>query len=234
MWDAFLLSIGQLTDKRVFSVMVKVTLITIGVFAVGGVALFFFLQFLFPLIGLDQGSWIAALAGVLIAVGAGTLLFRVVAIAVLDIFTDEMVEAVEEKHYPKRAASAGRLGGWKGFKMGLRSAGRALGYNLLALPVHVVLMFTGIGPAIAFFLLNGYLLGRDLQEMVFSRHQHDPDVVNWKLETMPKLWLGIIATFLLMIPFVNFVAPLVSAAMATHLIHRGSLTFEAGPNADAG
>jgi len=233
MWDAFLLSIGQLTDKRVFSVMTKAVLITIGIFIVGGVALFFFLQFLFSRFGLEQGSWLAVAAALLIAVGAGFLLFQVVAIAVLNVFSDEMVEAVEEKHYPERAATARPLGNWKGLKMGLRSAARAIGYNILALPVYLVLLFTFVGPAIAFLILNGYLLGRDLEEMVISRHLHNPEVASWRLEKSSKLWLGMISTFLLLIPMVNLAAPLVSAAMAAHLVHRGAKKTDTLPAAQS-
>src|SRR3546814_15832969 len=54
--------------------------------------------------------------------------------------------------------------------LGLRSAGRLLLWNLLALPFYLLLMVTGIGPFILFFVINAVALGRDLGEMVAARH----------------------------------------------------------------
>ena len=54
--------------------------------------------------GVEQG-W-AGLAAVLLVPIAMWLLFRVVALAVLQFFADEVVAAVEARHYPARAAQA--------------------------------------------------------------------------------------------------------------------------------
>jgi uncharacterized protein involved in cysteine biosynthesis len=63
------------------------------------------------------------------------------------------------------------------------------------------------------------LVGRDLQDMVWLRHRRD------KAEAAPvgraERWLlGAAVTALLTVPLVNFIAPLLGAAAATHLIHR--------------
>ena len=106
--------------------------------------------------------------------------------------------------------------------MGLASVGRALGYNLLASPLYIGLLITGVGTAIAFFAVNAVLIGRDLQDMVASRHVNDfRDIENgWQLPKVQRFTLGFVITLLLAIPFVNFLAPIVGAAMATHLVHR--------------
>ena len=53
---------------------------------------------------------------------------------------------------------------------GATSAGRLIGYNLIASPLYIVLLATGVGLPIAFFAINGWLLGRDLGDMVAARH----------------------------------------------------------------
>ena len=54
-------------------------------------------------------------------------------------------------------------------RMGLASALRALVFNLLALPLYLVLLVTGVGTVALFALVNALLLGRDLGEMVAVR-----------------------------------------------------------------
>ena len=201
--------------------MLKVILLTILLFILFGVAAYFGLVWLFAWLGWTGGGFAAATAAALIAILTGLLLFRIVAIFVLNIFSDDIVDAVERRYYPGRAETAKPPGYAIGIKMGLASAGRALGYNILAAPLYVVLLVTGIGVPIAFFAVNGLLLGRDLQDMVAARHVVDYRnlAAEWSLPKAQRFLLGLIAALLLAIPFVNFLAPVLAAAMATHLVH---------------
>ncbi|MBU1757249.1 MAG: hypothetical protein KJ703_09745, partial [Alphaproteobacteria bacterium] len=102
----------------------------------------------------------------------------------------------------------------------LRSTGRALLVNLAVSPLALVLLFTGVGPAVVFWLANALLLGRELQDMVWLRHRQAGD------ESAPiggatRFVLGGLVAALLAVPFVNFLAPVLGAASATHLVHRG-------------
>ncbi|QJB67888.1 hypothetical protein HF685_13880 [Parasphingorhabdus halotolerans] len=69
--------------------------------------------------------------------------------------------------------------------------------------------------------MNGLLIGRDLQDMVASRHVSGLSQIDshWQLPKMTRFGLGIITALLLAVPFVNFLAPVLGAAMATHLVH---------------
>ena len=131
------------------------------------------------------------------------------------------VDAVERRYYPERAETAKPPSYALGIKMGLASTGRALSYNILAAPLYIVLLVTGIGIPIAFFAVNGILLGRDLQDMVAARHVTDYRNLEaeWRLPKIQRFGLGLIAALLLAVPFVNFLAPVLGAAMATHLVH---------------
>lgn len=221
MINALLLSLGQLTDRPILVLLLKVILITLLLLVVFGIATFFALTELFAYFDLEGGGFAAAATAVLIAAFAAVFLFRVIAIFVLNIFSDEIVDAVEARHYPDRAAQARAPGYAIGIKMGLASVGRAIGYNILALPIYVILLFTAIGTPAAFFAVNALLIGRDLQDMIVVRHAVDqsqnPD--EWTLSKLPRFGLGLVTALLLAIPFVNFLAPILGAAMATHLVH---------------
>ena len=93
----------------------------------------------------------AALLAVVLTLLAGWLLFRLVALAVLQLFADEVVAAVELRHYPAAAANARELGlGRGGAQRPASGLVRALVYNLAALPVALLLLPTGFGTALVF------------------------------------------------------------------------------------
>ena len=221
MIQAFTRALAQLTDRAILAILLKVILLTILLFALFGVAAYFGLLWLFAWLGWTEGGFAAAAAAAIIAILTGLLLFRIVAIFVLNIFSDDIVDAVERRFYPERAETAKPPGYGVGIKMGLASTGRALVYNFLALPVYVLLLVTGVGAPIAFFAINAILLGRDLQDMVAARHVSDYRSLSaqWSLPKAQRFVLGLVAVLLLAIPFVNFLAPVLAAAMATHLVH---------------
>ena len=222
MLQAFTRSVAQLGDRTILAILLKVILLSLLLFAIFGVVAYFGLIWLFAWLDWTEGGFAAAAAAAIIAIVTGFLLFRIVAIFVLNIFSDDIIDAVERSYYPDRAEKAKPPGYLRGIKMGFGSVGRALGYNLLAVPLYAVLLVTGIGAPAAFFAVNAILLGRDLQDMVTARHVTDfrnPDP-SLMLPKIDRFFLGLIATLLLAIPFVNFLAPLLGAAMATHLVHR--------------
>jgi uncharacterized protein involved in cysteine biosynthesis len=84
-------------------------------------------------------------------------------------------------------------------------------------------MFTVIGPAIAFFLVNALLLARDLGELVAIRHVPRERWRDWRRETRGKrMQIGLVAGGLFVIPVANLLAPILSAAMAAHMLHGGT------------
>ena len=209
MIQAFTRALAQLADRTILAILLKVIALTILLFALFGVAAYFGLVWLFAWLGWTQGGFAAATAAAIIA------------IFVLNIFSDDIVDAVERRYYPKLAETAKPPGYLLGIRMGLASTGRAVGYNIVAAPLYVLLLVTGIGVPIAFFAVNGVLLGRDLQDMVAARHMSDYRnlATEWRLPKVQRFVLGLIAALLLAIPFVNFLAPVLAAAMATHLVH---------------
>lgn len=216
MLSAFTLAFRQLGDPAVLRVLAKSLVLTLLIVALLGTGLWWLTERGLAWAGLEQGRGLIALLGALIA---GWLLWRIVALAVLQFFADEVVEAVEARHYPQALSSARKLAWREELTVGLRGAGRALGWNLAALPVALVLLVTGVGPPLVFFLVNAVLLGRELQDMVWLRHRHDSQA-SAPLSGTSRAALGGVVAGLMAVPFVNLLAPLLGAAAATHLVHR--------------
>lgn len=220
---ALLLSIGQLGDRAVVRVLLKSLLLTLVLFAATGVLMVFGVRWIAgSWFGVGEtGSDIAGVAALIVAIGGAWLLFRVVAVAVVGIFADDVVAAVERKHYPQALSQARDVPLSRSVAMGLSSAARAIAVNLLLLPLYLLLLVTGIGTAALFFIANGWLLGRDLGEMVAARHLPPAAMRDWRAKGRARRFgLGLVGTGLLVVPVVNLFAPLIGAAMATHLHHR--------------
>jgi CysZ protein len=207
----------QLGDRAVVRVAVKSIGITLVLFAGAGVGLYFGLAALAESYALD-GRW-AGVAAIIMVPLAMWFLFRIVALAVLQFFADEVVAAVEVRHYQALAATARTLPFTREVAAASRSLLRALGYNLLALPLAGVLVFTAIGPAAVFLGVNAVLLGRELTDMAWLRHCSGDERAN-PVPRAERLLLGAAVAGLMLVPFVNLVAPLVGVAAGTHLVLR--------------
>jgi CysZ protein len=222
---ALTLSLGQLGDPAIVRILVRSLLVTLLVFVVLGVALGYALR------GFDPCALVAddtcpldasgsGLGAAVLTVAGLWLLFPAVAIGVISGFMDRIVAAVERRHYPAAAQAARPLGLGRGLLLGLRSSSRLLLYNSIALPFYILLLVTGIGTVILFVAVNGMALGRDLGEMVSARHLAGAVRRVWLQRTRAeRAVLGMLATTLFLVPLVNLLAPVLAAAMATHLFH---------------
>jgi CysZ protein len=227
MIHAFFLSLGQLLDRPIALVFLKSVLVTAVLFVAAGVGLWYGMHALEDLASAWLGAaadrgWLADVLTILVFLFAWWLLFRAIAIAVIGVFGDEVVAAVERRHYPAAHAQAREVPLGRSVAMGLGSAARAIGINLLFSPLYLLLLVTGVGTAVAFFLVNSWLLGRDLGNMVAARHMGARELPGWRGRTrFRRFGLGAIGTGLFLVPVLNLVAPVVGAAMATHAYHRG-------------
>ena len=214
---AIMKAIGQLGDRPVVMVLIKSIALTLALFAGLGVGLYLALAAAGERVGVGQG-W-AGLAAVVLVPLAMWLLFRVVAVAVLQFFADAVVQAVEARHYPMLAARARPQPLRRELAYAARGLGRALGYNLLALPLAAVLAFTAIGPALVFLAVNAVLLGREFTDMAWLRHceGHTRDNPAGRAE---RAMLGAAMAGLMLVPVANLLAPVIGAAAGTHLVLR--------------
>ncbi len=220
---AFLLAIGDLSDRRVLAILGRSLLITLLIFFGIGVVLGFTLNGTDPCsLWSDDSCPLGPSASgfgafLLTAIGLW-FLFPAIAIGVISAYMDRIIAAVEARHYPTALASARPLG-WAGAALlGLRSSLRVLLYNLIALPFYILLLVTGVGTVLLFIAVNGVAFGRDLGEMAAARHLDRSGRHDWLRSTRTeRVLMGAMTTGVFVLPVVNLLAPVLGAAMATHL-----------------
>jgi CysZ protein len=228
------LSIGDLADRRILGVLVQSLLVTLLIFVVAGVGIGSLLDGSDPcsLVGADAcelGASTSGLGAVALTLLAMWLLFPAIALGVIGAFVERISTVIEARHYPQAAARARSAGIAEGLLLGLRSAGRVLLYNLIALPLYILLLVTGVGTPIAFMIVNGIAFGADLGEMVASRHGDRAGRSTWMCGSRGgRMLIGTAVTALFLVPFVNLLAPVLGAAMMTHFYHRGRDAITAG------
>ena len=213
---AFLLALRDLPQPRVLRVLAQSLALTLLLLAVTGAAIFWSARW-----ALAHWQWLGEaeqdMAGLLVVVAilAGSwLLFRAVAIVVVGLFADDIVADVEGRHYPAAAQRAVDVSWRQNIRLALASLVRLVGGNLLALPVYILLLVTGIGTPIFALFVNALLLGRDLEAMVLARHPDRPRF------DRPARWsLGLLSAASFVVPVANLLAPILSAAMAVHMLH---------------
>ena len=211
---------AQLADPAILRVLAKSIAITLAVFVLLGLGAGFAIDALLERRDIAGSEGIGALVGLLLAVVGGWLLFRLVALAVLQFFADEIVAAVESRHYPQARARARALPWRAELAASARATARALAANLGALIVAIPLAFTAIGPALVFWLVNAWLLGREFQDLAWARHRHTAPAAEPPLTGAQRFLLGGTIAGLLAVPFVNLLGPVLGAAAAVHLVHR--------------
>ena len=220
---------GQLGDRAIVAVAVKSIAITLALFAGLGVGLYYALRQMFRsdwFASVLPGEW-AFTAGIIVwlvvSFVAFWLLFRVVAVMVLQFFADEVVAAVETRHYPTLAKAARPLPLTREVAVALRGLLRVVGYNLLALPVAAVLVFTTIGPGVVFLAVNAVLLGREFTDMAWLRHHLDQGAGDERGNPVgagERVILGGVIAVMMLVPVLNLIAPLIGAAAGAHLVLR--------------
>lgn len=148
---SLVVAVGEFSDGAILKVLAKSLTITIIVLVVVGFSLAESLPRLLSYYLEAEGDTYVVLSWV-ISVAAVWFLFRIVALAVMQFFTGEVVLAFE---LPFR----------EDLSNSLRGAGRALLFNAHGLPIALILFFTAIGPAVVFLFINAVLFGRELNDM---------------------------------------------------------------------
>ncbi len=228
MFRAFALAIGQLDDRPIIMILIKSMVITLILFAAIAGAVWYGADYAFDRAlaywgYADAPDWIVAMIMFIGLSLSFLLIFRSIAVPVISFFADQVVAAVETKHYPASAMKAVVPSTGMSVRMALASTARLIVVNFALLPAYGILLLSAVGPFILFLFVNGLLLGRDLGEMVAVRHLDKDQVKIWLRENRwPRAILGLGITFLFMIPIANILAPIIGAAMATHLFHRSS------------
>lgn len=235
MFRAVALGFSDLADGRVLRILLQAVAVTLLIFTALAASTFWLLSGADPCSAmgmescpLDTGS--SGLGSIMLVLLAGWFLFPAVAIALVTTFTDRIARAVEERHYPIAASEARPIAVARGIIMGLRSAGRIVLFNLIALPFYLLLLVTGVGPFILFVIVNGIAFGRDLGEMAAARHGNRASRRSSLKATRGEQHLiGTVVSVLFLIPFANLLAPVVGTAAAIHLFNRSYSARDGAP-----
>ncbi len=165
-----------------------------------------------------------SLAGVLFA---SFLLFPGATALILSFLLDDIAEAVERRHYPELASARHQplmeaIGGALSF------AGMMILLNLIALPFYLLLSFLPPFNLFVFYGLNGYLLGREYFELVAARRLGPAAARRLRKRYRGRVFMaGMIIAFVLTLPVINLVTPIVATAFMLHVFQelrrRGSV-----------
>lgn len=163
--------------------------------------------------GLDTALTI--LTGVGLFVGLGFLVAPITSL-LAGLFLDEIAEVVERTRYPNdppgRAAPMAQAL-WETLKF----TGVVLLGNLLAL---LLLLVPGVNIA-AFFLVNGYLLGREYFEAAATRFMSPAQAKALRRANGFEVFgAGVLVALVLAVPILNLVTPLFATALMVHLNKR--------------
>lgn len=151
-------------------------------------------------------------------VGAGLLvglafLIPPVSALVSGYFLDDAADLVEKTNYPDDAPGT-PLSFARSLLYGLRFAGLSLVVNIFALMLFFI---PGVNLA-AFFIANGYLLGREYFEMAAARFRPMPEAEAMRLRNRATVFsAGLIAALMVAVPVLNLLTPLFGIALMVHV-----------------
>jgi CysZ protein len=161
------------------------------------------------------GAVLSALVGVGLVVGM-IVLAPPTASLVAGFYLDDIAAIVERSIDPSRPP--GRpLPLMPSLALGARFALLSIAVNVVVLALT---LFTGIG-FVSFFILNGYLLGREYFELAAMRHMPAAEA----RDLFDRHWLevfgaGVIVAALVAVPVLNLLTPLYATAFLTRVFRR--------------
>lgn len=172
---------------------------------------------------LDEFGNEIASAGFWVIVTVGSyFLFPGIVTMVMGVLADQIAGAVEDEYYPNRLGTRKVPVSdtvWSAAKLTLLM----IFINILAaIPYLILFVFTASTGALALFIaINGYLLGREYYEMVAIRHVNQRAVTTSRITHSGKIFMvGAMIAGMFLVPFLNILAPIIGAAMMTHIVHQ--------------
>ena len=221
--DAARAAAGQLFSAEFRGVFAK----TLGLTLLALAALWFGLKEVFDWLALPWidallpglpgwAGWLgfiaAILAGIGLALGLALLIAPVTAI-VAGLFLDDVAETVERTAYPLDPPGKA-VPVLQSMVLALKFFAVVIIGNLIAL---LLLLVPGVNIG-AFFLVNGYLLGREFFEFAAMRFRPEAEAKALRSKYAGTVFLaGLVIAAFLAVPLLNLLTPLFAASMMVHL-----------------
>ncbi len=141
------------------------------------------------------------------------LIMAPVTTLIAGLFLDDVADVVEQRGYPgDRPGQALQL--WPSMVSALKFSALVLLVNLVALVFYLIPGFN----VLAFFLVNGYLIGREYFEFAATRHLGRDEARLLRSRYSGTILLaGCLVALMLAVPIVNVLTPIFAAAMMVHL-----------------
>lgn len=164
----------------------------------------------------EWAGWLSFIFGIFASIGlalALALLLSSVTAIIAGLFLDDVAEVIEKRDYPTdRPGTAMPIGA--AMLSSLKFFGIVLVGNIIAL---MLLLVPGIN-IVAFFLVNGYLLGREFFEFAAMRFRSPDEARLFRSRHSGTVFAaGLVIAAFLAIPFVNLLTPLFAAGLMVHL-----------------
>lgn len=164
-------------------------------------------------------SWLSFLSivfAIFAAIGSAlalALLIAPISAIVSGFFIDQIADDIEEKYFPQEPRGTPLPTG-KAIAYSIKFLFIVLLGNLLAL---LLLFIPGVN-LIAFFLVNGYLLGREYFEFAALRHHDEADAKRLRSRHSNQVFLaGLLIAGFLSVPILNLLTPFFAAGLMVFL-----------------
>ncbi|WP_322882969.1 sulfate transporter family protein [Sinorhizobium medicae] len=222
-FDAARLAFANLFATETRTVFWKV----IGLTLLALVALWFALREVFVWLALpwidalmpgtpDWAGWLTFVVGLFASLGlalALALLLAPVTALIAGFFLDDVAEVVEKRDYPAEAPGTPLP-----LVEAITGSAKFLGVVVLGNIVALFLLLVPGVNIVAFFLVNGYLLGREFFEFAAMRHRPPAEARLFRAKHRSTVFLaGLLLAAFLAVPLLNLLTPLFAAGMMVHL-----------------
>lgn len=220
----FAKALRQMSDPRFLRVMVLGVLLALALLT-GVYALFLWIvqgatpgTMNLPYIGeVDGVDTLLSWGSFFLMIGLSVFLMVPVASAFSSLFLEDVAAAVEDRHYPN-LPPVNRQPLFDMAKDAVNFLGLLIAVNVVALMVYV---FTGPFIPLAFWALNGLLLGREYFTLVATRRLGRTTAIAMRKRYFWRIWgAGTLMAIPLSLPFVNLLIPVLGVATFTHMFHR--------------
>lgn len=222
MIQSFSRAVAQLPDPKILKIIFQVIATTIGlIFAITFLS-YLGLSYLgsledvrniIPFVELPAWIFESLTLGVLVVL---FIFFPALSTIAAGLFLDKVADVVEGKYYPK-LSPVQEMPLSSVIWMAVKLLTLTLVLNILVLPLYFIPLIN----LVVFYVLNGYLIGREYYEMVAQRHLPVGEIRSFRKTKMGGyLIFGAIVTFLLTIPFLNLLMPIIATAAMVHLFHK--------------
>jgi len=219
-FDAARIAVFELLSPPFRAVFIK----TLGLTVLALVALWFGLTSLVEWLALPWlqtllpgiPSWAGWLGGIIAAIALAfgmALLVAPVTAVIAGLFLDDVAEVVERTDYPRDPVGRA-MPALRSLVLAIKFFGVVILGNIVAL---MLLLVPGINIA-AFFIVNGYLLGREFFEFAAMRFRPEDEARALRRQYAGTVFLaGLVIAAFLAVPLLNLLTPLFAAAMMVHL-----------------